>query len=229
MIFNGFQKMTLLDFPGRVACTLFAGGCNFRCPFCHNAGLVLGGVTESYSEDEILDYLSKRKGLLDGVCITGGEPLLRPDLKEFIIKVRALGYAVKLDTNGSLPERLYELIEEGLIDYVAMDVKSSMVGYGRAVGIENFDTADIEKSIDLLLEDRVDYEFRTTVAHPLHSAEDIEALCQRIKGAKRYFIQNFVDSGNLIGEGLSAPDPEIMQQMLEIAKKYIPDTSLRGI
>lgn len=229
MIFNGFQKMTLLDFPGRVACTLFAGGCNFRCPFCHNAGLVLGGVTESYSEDEILDYLSKRKGLLDGVCITGGEPLLRSDLKEFIIKVRALGYAVKLDTNGSLPERLYELIEEGLIDYVAMDVKSSMVGYGRAVGIENFDTADIEKSIDLLLEDRVDYEFRTTVAHPLHSAEDIEALCQRIKGAKRYFIQNFVDSGNLIGEGLSALDPEIMQQMLEIAKKYIPDTSLRGI
>ncbi len=229
MIFNGFQKMTLLDFPGRVACTLFAGGCNFRCPFCHNAGLVLGGVTESYSEDEILDYLSKRKGLLDGVCITGGEPLLRPDLKEFIIKVRALGYAVKLDTNGSLPERLYELIEEGLIDYVAMDVKSSLAGYGRAVGIENFDTADIEKSIDLLLEDRVDYEFRTTVAHPLHSAEDIEALCQRIKGAKRYFIQNFVDSGNLIGEGLSAPDPEIMQQMLEIAKKYIPDTSLRGI
>ena len=229
MIFNGFQKMTLLDFPGRVACTLFAGGCNFRCPFCHNAGLVLGGVTESYSEDEILDYLSKRKGLLDGVCITGGEPLLRPDLKEFIIKVRALGYAVKLDTNGSLPERLYELIEEGLIDYVAMDVKSSLAGYGRAVGIENFDTADIEKSIDLLLEDRVDYEFRTTVAHPLHSAEDIEALCQRIKGAKRYFIQNFVDSGNLIGEGLSALDPEIMQQMLEIAKKYIPDTSLRGI
>ncbi|MBO5200724.1 MAG: anaerobic ribonucleoside-triphosphate reductase activating protein [Clostridia bacterium] len=229
MIFNGFQKMTLLDFPGRVACTLFAGGCNFRCPFCHNAGLVLGGVTESYSEDEILDYLSKRKGLLDGVCITGGEPLLRPDLKEFIIKVRALGYAVKLDTNGSLPERLYELIKEGLIDYVAMDVKSSLAGYGRAVGIENFDTADIEKSIDLLLEDRVDYEFRTTVAHPLHSAEDIEALCQRIKGAKRYFIQNFVDSGNLIGEGLSAPDPEIMQQMLEIAKKYIPDTSLRGI
>lgn len=229
MIFNGFQKMTLLDFPGRVACTLFAGGCNFRCPFCHNAGLVLGGVTESYSEDEILDYLSKRKGLLDGVCITGGEPLLRPDLKEFIIKVRALGYAVKLDTNGSLPERLYELIEEGLIDYVAMDVKSSMAGYGRAVGIENFDTADIEKSIDLLLEDRVDYEFRTTVAHPLHSAKDIEALCQRIKGAKRYFIQNFVDSGNLIGEGLSAPDPEIMQQMLEIAKQYIPDTSLRGI
>ncbi len=229
MIFNGFQKMTLLDFPGRVACTLFAGGCNFRCPFCHNAGLVLGEDMESYPETEILDYLSKRQGLLDGVCITGGEPLLRPDLKEFIIKVRALGYAVKLDTNGSLPERLRELIEEGLIDYVAMDVKSSMSGYGRAVGIKGFDTSAVEESIDLLLEGRVDYEFRTTVAHPLHTVEDIEALCRRIKGAKRYFIQNFVDSGNLIGDGLSALDPEIMQQMLDTSKKYIPDTSLRGI
>ncbi len=229
MILNGFQKMTLLDFPGRVACTLFSGGCNFRCPFCHNAGLVIGQEMETYGEEEILDYLKKRKGLLDGVCITGGEPLLRTDIKEFIVKIKELGYSVKLDTNGSRPEKLRELIDEGLVDYVAMDVKSSMEQYGKAVGIEGFDTTEIEESIDLLLEGRVDYEFRTTVVKPLHRVEDIENLCKRIKGAKRYFLQNFVDSGDLIGEGMTAHDRGALDMMLETAKKYIPETQLRGV
>lgn len=221
--------MTLLDFPGRVACTLFAGGCNFRCPFCHNASLVVGQMTESYSEEEILSYLKKRKALLDGVCITGGEPLLRPDLKDFIIKIKELGYEVKLDTNGSLPEKLSELINEGLVDYVAMDVKSSPEKYRVAVGLEHFDTSAVEKSIDILLEGRVDYEFRTTVVSPLHTLDDIDALCRRIKGAKRYFLQNFVDSGDLIGKGMTAHDSETLSKMLETAKKYLPSAELRGV
>ncbi len=229
MILNGFQKMTLLDFPGRVACTLFAGGCNLRCPFCHNASLVVGSNMESYSEEEILDYLKKRTGLLDGVCITGGEPLLRHDIKDFIIKIRELGYAVKLDTNGCFPNKLKALVNEGLLDYVAMDVKNQTEKYGITVGIENFDTCDIEESIDFLLSGRVDYEFRTTVVFPIHNTQDIEALAKRIKGAKRYFLQNFVDSGDLIGDGLSAHQPEVLKEMLSIAKKYVPNAELRGI
>ncbi len=229
MIFNGFQKMTLLDFPGRVACTLFAGGCNLRCPFCHNAGLVLGGPMESYTEEEILDYLKKRKGLLDGVCITGGEPLLRPDIKDFIYKVKEIGYAVKLDTNGCFPEKLRQLIEDGLLDYVAMDVKNCIAKYGETVGIENFDTTPIEESIDLLLQGKVDFEFRTTIVSPLHRVEDIEALAARIKGAKKYFLQNFVDSGDLIGEGMTAHDTGTLAEMLKAAQKYIPEAQLRGV
>jgi pyruvate formate lyase activating enzyme len=229
MIFNGFQKMTLLDFPGKVACTLFAGGCNLRCPFCHNASLVLGGSIESHPEEEILDYLKKRKGLLDGVCITGGEPLLRPDIKEFICKVKELGYAVKLDTNGCFPEKLRQLIDDGILDYVAMDVKNCISKYGETVGIENFDTAPIEESIDLLLGGKVDFEFRTTIVSPLHTVTDIEELARRIKGTKKYFLQNFVDSGDLIGDGMTAHDPAVLNEMLKAAQKYIPEAKLRGV
>lgn len=221
--------MTLLDFPGKVACTLFAGGCNLRCPFCHNASLVLGRGLESYTDEDILTYLKKRQGLLDGVCITGGEPTLRPDLKAFIYKVRELGYAVKLDTNGCYPERLRELISEGLIDYVAMDVKNCLAKYGETVGIADFDTAPIEESIDLLISSGVDFEFRTTVVSPLHSVEDVEALACRIKGTKKYFLQNFVDSGDLLGEGLSAHEKETLEEMLKAAQKYIPEAELRGV
>lgn len=229
MIFNGFQKMTLLDFPEHVACTLFAGGCNFRCPFCHNAGLVVGGEMEQIDESVVLDYLKKRKGLLDGVCITGGEPLLRPDVKSFIYKVKELGYAVKLDTNGSRPALLKELVQEGLVDYVAMDVKNCMEKYGEAVGLADFDTVEVEESIDFLLQGNVDFEFRTTVVSPLHSVEDIEALACRIKGAKKYFLQNFVDSGDLIGEGMSALPREVLDEMLKVAQKQVPETKLRGV
>ncbi len=229
MIFNGFQKMTLLDFPGRVACTIFSGGCNLRCPFCHNASLVLGGPMESYPDEEILEYLKKRTGLLDGVCFTGGEPLLRPDIKDFIYKVKQLGYAVKLDTNGCFPEKLGELIDQGLLDYVAMDVKNCLPKYGSTVGIIDFDTAPIEESIELLLEGKVDFEFRTTVVSPLHTVEDIEAIARRIKGAKKYFLQNFVDSGDIIGEGMTAHNTDTLTEMLKAAQKYIPEAQLRGV
>ena len=230
MIFNGFQKMTLLDFPGRVAATLFLGGCNLRCPFCHNASLVLDAKSrEEYEDTEILSYLEKRRGLLDGVCVTGGEPLLRYELPDFLRRVRALGYAVKLDTNGTMPDRLEALLREGLVDYVAMDVKNALSRYGETVGIPDFDVTPIERSIDLLLSGAVDYEFRTTVAKELHRAEDIAALAKRIRGARRYFLQGFVDSGDLLSDGLSAASKEEMEKMRDAARIFVPDTELRGV
>ncbi len=229
MKFSGFQKMTLLDFPGKVAATLFTGGCNLRCPFCHNASLVLNTAVEEHPAAEILAYLKKRQGLLDGVCITGGEPLLCAGLEDFIKEVKALGYAVKLDTNGTNPERLESLIKAGLIDYVAMDVKNSIENYSAAVGIENYNTKNIERSIDLLLSGIVDFEFRTTVVNPIHTVEDIKNLAKRIKGAPRYFLQNFVDSGDLLGTGLSAHSRETLNQMLEAAKEFTENAELRGI
>lgn len=229
MLINGFQKMTLLDFPGKVACTVFLGGCNFRCPFCHNAGLVLGSNPESYKEEEILSYLEKRKGLLDGVCITGGEPTLRPDLLPFIEKVKALGFAVKLDTNGTNPALLKELLDKELVDYVAMDIKNSFEKYPETCGLDVMELDSIKESIALLIGGKADFEFRTTVVSPLHTAEDIEALAKEISGAEKYFIQNFVDSGELLGGGMTALPRETLDQMLTIARKYIPETQLRGV
>ncbi len=229
MKFSGLQKMTLLDFPGKVAATLFTGGCNLRCPFCHNASLVLNTAAEEHLVEEVLTYLKKRQGLLDGVCITGGEPLLCEGLEDFIKEVKALGYSVKLDTNGTNPERLENLIKSGLIDYVAMDVKNSIENYSAAVGINGYNTEKVEKSIDLLLSGVVDFEFRTTVVNPIHSVEDIKKLAQRIKGAPRYFLQNFVDSGDLLGTGLSAHSRETLDQMLAVAREFRPETELRGV
>ena len=229
MKISGFQKMTLLDFPGKVACTIFTFGCNLRCPFCHNASLVLGGAEEEHTEEEILSYLEKRKGLLDGVCITGGEPLLQPDIKDFIGKVKALGYAVKLDTNGCYPEKLKELINGGLIDYVAMDIKNCLSEYPKTVGIKDFDTTPVKESIAFLINSGFDFEFRTTVVKELHSAESIKALADDISGAKRYFLQNFVDSGDLIGENLSAHDKATLEEMKEICEKTIDIVEIRGI
>lgn len=229
MLINGFQKMTLLDFPGKVACTVFLGGCNFRCPFCHNAGLVLGSNPESYTEEEILSYLEKRKGLLDGVCITGGEPTLRPDLLPFIEKVKALGFAVKLDTNGTNPALLKELLDNALVDYVAMDIKNSFEKYPETCGLDGMDLDSVKESIALLIGGKVDFEFRTTVVSPLHTPEDIEALAKEISGAEKYFIQNFVDSGELLGGGMTALPRETLDQMLTTARKYIPETQLRGV
>ncbi len=221
MIFGGFQKLTLLDFPGTVACTLFTRGCNFLCPFCHNAPLVnkLSEAAE-YSEDEVLSFLEKRRGVLEGVCITGGEPLLHKDLKSFIKKVKDLGYKVKLDTNGSFPDRLYELISEGLVDYVAMDIKNSFDKYCITAGNDNVNINDIEKSIDILLHGDISYEFRTTVTHELHTVDDIEKIAQRITGAEKYYLQNFSDSGNLVGQGFSAVNPKILAKMCEEAGKF---------
>lgn len=230
MKINGFQKMTLLDFPGRVAATLFLGGCNLRCPFCHNASLVLpDGVREEYTETEVFSYLERRRGLLDGVCVTGGEPLLRTELPAFLAKIRQMGFAVKLDTNGTLPERLIALCSAGLVDYVAMDVKNALPRYAETVGVDGFDTAPVEKSIDFLLSRKVDYEFRTTVVRECHTVEDIAALAARIAGAKRYFLQSFVDSGDLLSEGLSAVSKETLTAMRDAARAFVPATEMRGV
>ena len=207
----GIQKLTLLDYPGKVACTVFMGGCNFRCPFCHNAELVVGGKTrQEIPEEEVLSFLEKRRGVLDGVCVSGGEPLLQPDLAAFLGRIKQMGYLVKLDTNGSMPERLCELAGQGLLDYVAMDLKNSPEGYGATVGIRDFDVGDVDRSIRFLLGGAVPYEFRTTVVREFH-------------------LQQFVDSGHLIGSGLHAYDRGILEQALEIVKKYVKTAQIRGV
>ena len=230
MVLHGFQKMTLLDFPGKVACTVFTGGCNFRCPFCHNALLVTElSQSEHYSEDEILDFLKKRKGLLDGVAVTGGEPLISDDVLFFMEKVRKHGFAVKLDTNGSYPERLKKAVESGLTDYVAMDIKNSKELYAETAGLSFFDIEPIEESVDFLLKGNVDFEFRTTVVNGFHTVESIEAAAKWISGAPRYFLQNFIDSGCLIGEGITGVSKDEMLKMKNAAARFVPNTQLRGI
>ena len=227
MLIGGFQKMTMLDYPGKVACTIFTYGCNFRCPFCHNATLVIDEAN-LFSEDEILSYLNKRKGILDGVCITGGEPLLQKDIFEFLEKVRKTGLLVKLDTNGSYPEKLKEVIDRGLVDYVAMDIKTSLENYSKVADV-NVKIQDIEKSIQILLENKVDYEFRTTVVKEMHTKEDFEKISEWIKGAKRYFLQCFKDNENLIGNNLSAYTPHELSGFLEVLKNNIDEVNLRGV
>ncbi len=225
----GFQKMTLLDFPGKVACTVFTGGCNLRCPFCHNALLVTDIHKEDSVEDaEIFDLLKKRKGLLDGVAITGGEPLLQPDLRDFILRVRELGFAVKLDHNGAYPDKLRALCDEGIVDYVAMDIKNSPEKYAATVGMKALDLSPYRESVAYLLSGKQDYEFRTTVVDELHVAEDFTAIGEWIAGAKRYFLQKFTDSGNLIGEGFHTPGEEKMQAILNTVTPFVPNTSIRG-
>ena len=229
MIIKGLQKTTLLDFPGKVACTVFTAGCNFRCPFCHNATLVISpDMSELIAEDEFFAFLKKRVGILDGVCITGGEPLLQRDVEEFIKKIRELGLAVKLDTNGAYPERLKAIINQGLVDYVAMDIKNSKEKYALTAGADvNIDK--ISKSVDILMTSGVEYEFRTTVVRELHSHDDINSIGKWIAGAQRYFLQSFIDSGELIGDGYSAHTPQDMGALLDIAKQYVPSAALRGI
>ena len=228
MVISGFQKMTLLDFPGKVACTIFTGGCNFRCPFCHNALLVTEDFKAEFTEEEILSFLEKRKGLLDGVCITGGEPLLQKDITDFIRKIKSMGYAVKLDTNGSFPAKLKELVNEELIDYVAMDIKNSIEKYAITAGSDNSIISRVEESIDFLLSGKVSYEFRTTVVKEFHEVSDIAAASQRIKGAGKYFLQFFEDSGGLISDGLHPVDKQTMEQMKNAAQLHIPQTAIRG-
>lgn len=227
MNIQGYQKMSLLDYPEHVACTVFTGGCNLRCPFCHNAGLVRTPVSESNATEEVLRYLERRRGLLDGVCISGGEPLLQPDLETFLRQVKHLGYLVKLDTNGSLPRRLAALLSTGLVDYVAMDVKSSPAGYAAAVGGE-VDMSVFEASVKQLLEGDIPHEFRTTAVKGIHTLQDFEEIGRWLKGAKRYYLQRFVDSGNLLGEGCGAFSDEEMAAILQVVRQYIPEARLRG-
>lgn len=229
MIIRGLQKTTLLDFPEKLACTVFTGGCNFRCPFCHNASLVLNsGAIEEIPEDDFFSYLSRRKGVLDGVCITGGEPLLNSDIFEFIKKIRSYGLLVKLDTNGSMPDRLEALLDAGLVDYVAMDIKNAPTKYALTAGVDEY-PAEIERSIDIIIKKAPEYEFRTTVVRELHEKEDIIKIANRIKNAKKYFLQSYVDSGDIISSGFSAYSPTEMLEILENTRKILPCTALRGI
>lgn len=226
----GMQKLTLLDFPGRVACTVFLSGCNLRCSFCHNASLVLhrDGAPPPMSQEDLMTFLEKRRGRLDGVCITGGEPTLCPELPDLLREIKAMGYDIKLDTNGSHPEVLRQLIGDGLVDYVAMDIKNSPARYTETCGGVDI-LNKVQQSTALLMEDRVDYEFRTTLAHPLHCADDMVAIGQWLQGAKRYFLQQFIDSGDLIGTGLSALTADEMESMRQAVLPYIENTALRGL
>ena len=225
---QGYQKLTLLDYPGRTACTIFTGGCNLRCPFCHNAGLVRTPLAGPNLTDEVLAYLQKRKGILDGVCVTGGEPLLQPDLVEFLRKVKEMGYAVKLDTNGMLPQRLSEVLATNLVDYVAMDIKSSPDGYAAATGTDA-DVSAVTDSLSLLRQSGIPYELRTTAVCGLHTAADFAAIGQWLGDVPAYFIQRFVDSGQLLGEGYTAFTTEEMELLLTTVRAYIPSAQLRGM
>ena len=229
MLIKGLQKTTLLDFPSKVACTVFTGGCNFRCPFCHNASLVTRMDNEYViSEDALFDYLKKRSGILDGVCVTGGEPLLQNDIADFCKRIKDLGLLVKLDTNGSKPEKLHELISLGLIDYIAMDIKNSKRLYPVTCGGVDL-LKEAEESVSLIMSSGIPYEFRTTVVRELHNAESIKELCSWISGARKYYLQSFKDSGDLIENGLSAYSEEEMRSLLAVAKEILPVAELRGV
>jgi len=225
----GLQKTTLLDYPGKVACTIFTPGCDFRCPYCHNASLVTH-IDESQiiPEEKVLAFLKKRIGILDGVCITGGEPMLQPDLEEFLSKVKALGYSIKLDTNGSNPEFLWHMIQMGYVDYVAMDVKQCLEKYAQTIGRTSFPVEHICDSINCLLEGRIPYEFRTTVVEELHDIEDFALIGEFCQGAQNYYLQRFEDSGDLISSDLTAPSMEKMLQILQVIQTYIPSAKIRG-
>lgn len=230
MNIQGFQKLTLLDYPETLACTIFTGGCNFRCPYCHNASLVVGcSPAPKYSMEEIFVFLRKRKNVLKGVCISGGEPMLQPDLDAFIYEIKAIGYKVKLDTNGSFPDRLVRLAEQGLLDYVAMDIKNSKEGYAKASGVKTGILEKVQESVAFLMENKVAYEFRTTVVDGLHHPSDFVSIGRWIEGAPNYYLQNFVDSGDLIEKGMKGVPKEMMESYMEILKPYIPSVKLRGL
>lgn len=230
MLLLGLQKLTLLDFPGKVACTVFTGGCNFRCPFCHNAGLVISPDAENkIPEEEFFSFLKSRSGILDGVCITGGEPLVCDDIFGFSEKIKSLGYAVKLDTNGSFPEKLSALADLSLIDYVAMDIKNSKEKYALSAGIKNLDIKNIEKSVDFLLKNKLPYEFRTTVTKELHDEDDFKSIADFLQGAEKYYLQQYVPSSNMIGKPMSAYTKNELYAFAAILEKKIKFVGIRGI
>ena len=229
---TGIQKLTLLDYPGVVACTVFTAGCNFRCPFCHNAMLVLPEQIddECLTDDEVFGFLKKRRGVLDGVAVTGGEPLLHADMPEFLARVKELGYKIRLDTNGSNPELLSEIVKNKLVDRVAMDIKNAPEEYARTIGLKSFDIAPVERSKEMLLRGDIDYEFRTTVVKGIHTKESLIGAAKWIEGAKEYYLQQFKDSGNLIlPDGLSAYDEKQMHALADAVRDYVPTVEVRGV
>ena len=228
MLINGLRKMTLLDYPGKCACTVFLAGCNLRCPYCHNASLVTGQPPENLSQDELFSFLTRRKGLLDGVCITGGEPTLRTELPDFIRKIKDMGFLVKLDTNGSNPTMLSRLIQAGLVDRVAMDIKNSPELYTPTCGGREI-LPEVRESVSILMEGAVEYEFRTICCKPFHTVEAMESIGKWLSGAKEYYLQNFVDSGDLVGTGVSGLTREEMEALHQAVLPHIPGARIRGI
>lgn len=230
MIIYGLNKTTLLDYPGRLAASIFLGNCNFRCVFCQNSPLVLNpGSQPVISEDEILSFLIKRKNILQGVCITGGEPTLAPGLPEFAAKIKAIGLPVKLDTNGYLPDVIQNLISDNLIDMVAMDIKNAPSGYAAVTGFKQIDLNRIQTSASILMEGRIPYEFRTTVVKEFFNDQTFVEIGSWLKGAKRYYLQCFQDSSTVLAPGLSSPSRSELERYREILLKYMPSVSLRGV
>ena len=230
MVIHGFQKLTLLDYPGHTACTVFTGHCNWRCPFCHNASLVLRPESQPViAEEEIFSFLEKRRGLLDGVAVTGGEPTLQKDLLAFLRRVKELGFAVKLDTNGTHPAMLREILAGGLADYVAMDIKAGRGNYPAVTGTLRPGLAAVEESAELLRHSGVEHEFRTTVVRELHSDADFEDIARWLAGEKRYFLQAFKDSGDILSEGYGACTRPEMERFLAIVRRTMPSAELRGV
>lgn len=228
MDINGIQKLTLLDYPGHCACTVFLAGCNLRCPFCHNSSLVLCSPEAVMTEEKFFSFLSTRKGLLDGVCVTGGEPMLRKDVLPFLLKIKEAGFKVKLDTNGFFPSALKEVISAGAVDYVAMDIKNSLSLYSLTCG-KDVDTEKVKESINIIISSGVEHEFRTTCVKGYHTEESISSLAALIKGENKYFLQNFIDSGALIDPACVGFSKEEMLSLLNAAREYVQGAQLRGI
>lgn len=229
MKIHGLQKMTLLDYPGRVACTVFFGGCDLRCPFCHNAELIDGAAPPVMQEEELLSFLKKRQGLLDGVAITGGEPLLQKDLPVLAARIRGLGYPIKLDTNGTHPKLLEQMLRDGLVQYVAMDIKNSPERYAETVGVPGFDLAPVRESAAILMAGQTEYEFRTTVVTEFHDDRSFEQIGEWIAGARRYYLQKFTDRETVPFGGLHAPGDEQMRRWADIIRPFVPSVELRGV
>lgn len=226
----GLNKTTLLDYPGKVACVIFLGGCNFRCPFCQNSSLVLSPQSQpALSEEDILSFLKRRRGILDGVCITGGEPTLSPQLPRFLEKIRSLGYFVKLDTNGSHPDMIKALAEQGLINMVAMDIKNSPPKYAETCGLSYIDMKSIDTSIDFLISGSLEYEFRTTVVKELHDENDFRLIGQWLTNASRYYLQSYRDSDTVICPGYHSCTFEELTSYRKILSLTIPHTAIRGV
>lgn len=230
MKIKGIQKLTLLDYPEKLACTIFTYGCNLRCPFCQNGSLVLENryKNNNISKNELLEFLEKRKNILDGICISGGEPLINEDIYELFKEIKSLGYLIKLDTNGTFPEKIEKAIKEKLVDYIAMDIKNSKNKYLKTSGINNLDISKIEKSVEILKNSNIDYEFRTTIIEEYHDKKDIEEIGNWLKGSNKYFLQYYTYSEDIIGEKLTKPNKETMDLYKNILEKNIKTVEIRG-
>jgi len=231
---HGLQKMTLLDYPGKVACTVFLAGCNYACPYCHNSQLQTHDAEPLMHSDALLSFLQKRQGILDGVCITGGEPTLNPELPQLLARINALGYAVKLDTNGSRPHVLRQLVEAGFVDYVAMDVKNGPAQYAQTVGVAGLQLKDVEESLRFLIGGHIPYELRTTLVQQLHDEESIAAMGRWLAGlcpGKRpdvLYLQSFVDRDTVVFTGLSAPEKAQKERFAQLLGEFVQKVYLRG-